>query len=59
MRTPIQITTISDPGPRRWGIVALANDGTIWVKTINAFDPNIKLENDWRQIESLPQAEVS
>lgn len=57
MRTPVQITTISDPGPRCWGIVALADDGTIWVKTINAFDPKQKFENNWRQIESLPQTE--
>jgi hypothetical protein len=51
-----QICTISDPGPRHWGVVALADDGTLWIKTINAFDPRAKLENEWRQLEGLPNA---
>ena len=52
-----QICTISDPGPRRWGVVALAEDGTLWVKSIDAFDRSNKLESEWRQMEGLPLAQ--
>jgi hypothetical protein len=57
MRSIKQICTISDPGPRQWGVVALAEDGTLWVKTINAFDPKQKFEGIWRQLENLPVEE--